>query len=113
MALKFLKDNGLSPIQQNFRCRLGELDLVMRDNNCLVIVEVRYRGNRSLVPAGLTVDPRKQRKLIRTAALYLAWNPRYANHAVRFDVVGIDTNAESKTSIEWIRDAFRPAVASL
>jgi len=85
----------------------------MRDDNCLVIVEVRYRGNNSLVSAGLTIDRRKQQKLIRTTALYLAWNPRFADHTVRFDVIGIDRNADSKTTIEWIRDAFRPVDASL
>ena len=85
----------------------------MRDDNCLVIVEVRYRGSKSLVTAGLTIDRRKQQKLIRTTALYLAWNPRYADCTVRFDVVGIDVDACAEMRVEWIRDAFRPVDASL
>lgn len=113
LALNFLKQKGLTPIQQNFQCRLGELDLVMLDESCLVIVEVRYRGSNSLVSAGLTIDRRKQQKLIRTTALYLAWNPRYADCTVRFDVIGIDANAKAEIRIEWIRDAFRPADSSL
>ncbi len=113
LALNFLKKKGLTPVQQNFQCRLGELDLVMLDENSLVIVEVRYRGSNSLVAAGLTVDRRKQQKLIRTTALYLAWHPRYADCTVRFDVIGIDATAKDEMSIEWIRDAFRPADSSL
>jgi putative endonuclease len=113
LAFQFLQDQGLTPVQRNFRCRLGEIDLIMRDDNCLVVVEVRYRGSRSLVTAGLTIDRRKQQKLIRTTALYLAWNPRYADCTVRFDVVGIDVNAEAEMCVEWIPDAFRPVDASL
>lgn len=100
-------------MQRNFQCRLGELDLIMRDQDCLVVVEVRFRGSGSLVSAGLTIDRRKQQKLIRTTALFLAWNQRYADCPVRFDVVGIDVNARDEMSIEWIRDAFRPADARL
>jgi putative endonuclease len=113
LALQFLQNEGLTPVQRNFRCRLGELDLIMHDDNCLVIVEVRYRGSNSLVPASLTIDQRKQRKLIRTAALYLAWNQRFANSPLRFDVLAIDADTRNEISIEWIRDAFRPADASL
>ena len=113
LAFQFLTEQGLTPVQRNFQCRLGELDLIMRDDNCLVIVEVRYRGSKSLVTAGLTIDRRKQQKLIRTTALYLAWNPRYADCTVRFDVVGIDVDACAEMRVEWIRDAFRPVDASL
>jgi putative endonuclease len=113
LALKFLCDKGLTPIRRNFQCRLGELDLIMRDDQCLVVVEVRYRGSKSLVTAGLTIDRRKQQKLIRTTALFLAWSPRYANDPLRFDVVGIDVNAHAEVHVEWIQDAFRPTDASL
>jgi putative endonuclease len=109
LALQFLQQKGLTAVQRNFQCRLGELDLIMRDHDCLVIVEVRYRSSRSLVPAGQTIDRRKQEKLIRTTALFLAWNERFANRPLRFDVVGIDADSCDEISIEWIRDAFRPA----
>ena len=80
----------------------------MQDAECLVFVEVRYRSNDDFVPARLTVDLHKQRKLIRTAALFLARRARFANSVVRFDVVAIEGD-----SIEWIRDAFRPGDSSL
>ena len=77
----------------------------MRDEDCLVIVEVRCRNARSLVAAGQTIDYRKQSKLIRTAALFLAWNDRFASMPMRFDVVGIDVDANGNPSVNWIRDA--------
>ena len=76
----------------------------MLDRHCLVFAEVRFRHNDRFVAAGLTVDYHKQKKLIRTAALYLAKRPRFANHTVRFDVVAIEGD-----TVNWIRDAFRPA----
>ncbi len=85
----------------------------MRDDQCLVIVEVRFRSSTSFVAAELTIDLRKQRKIIRTTALFLAWNERFANMPVRFDVVGIDANDSGESTIKWIRDAFRPGDSSL
>ena len=113
LALRYLLEHGLTLIRQNFSCRLGELDLVMRDEHCLVIVEVRYRTDRTIVSAGQTIDYRKRLKLIRTAAMFLAWNEEFATMPLRFDVVGIDTDTNGRSSINWIRDAFRPADARL
>lgn len=113
LALEYLLRQGLVPIRQNFSCRLGELDLVMQDEHCLVVVEVRYRSDGAIVAAGQTIDYRKQQKLIRTAAMFLAWNEKFAAMPLRFDVVGIDTDANGQSSINWIRDAFRPADARL
>ncbi len=80
----------------------------MLDEDCLVFVEVRYRGGKRISPASLTVDVHKQRKLIRTAAMYLARRSRFAGRTVRFDVAAIDG-----ASMQWLRDAFRPEDASL
>jgi putative endonuclease len=107
-AEDFLIQQGLSPITQNFRCRLGEIDLVARDRDCLVFVEVRSRGTGSFARARVTVDIHKQRKLIRAAALYVTKRPQFANSVMRFDVVAIDADERGETTIEWIKDAFRP-----
>ena len=80
----------------------------MLDDGCLVFVEVRYRAENRFVAARSTVDARKQRKLIKTAAMFLAKKAGYAHRTVRFDVVAIECD-----SIEWIRDAFRPTDSSL
>lgn len=113
LADRFLKRQGLKPVAQNFRCRLGEIDLIMLDDDCLVFVEVRYRASNRFSRAGLTVDIHKQRKLIRTAALFLAKRPQFTDSIVRFDVIAIDADEDGNKTIEWIKDAFRPADSSL
>ena len=95
-------------IDRNFRCRLGEIDLVMQDGECLVFVEVRYRKAHGFGSAATSVDVRKQRKLTRAARFFLSRHRRLANRPVRFDVIGIDVVAGDELRIEWIRDAFRP-----
>ncbi len=104
---------GLVPVSRNFRCRLGEIDLIMLDNACLVFVEVRYRASNRVASARHTVDIHKQRKLIRTAALFIAKRSRFANSIVRFDVIAIDADEHGGQTLEWIKDAFRPGDSRL
>jgi putative endonuclease len=105
-ALRFLEARGLKPLARNFRCRLGELDLVMLDDSCLVFVEVRFRAGNFVLPA-LSVDGRKQKKLALAAGLYLARTPRLADRPVRFDVVSVERAPDARGRIQWIKDAFR------
>ena len=107
LARDHLTAQGLTEIARNFRCRMGEIDLVMQDGNCLVFVEVRFRNQNRYASAAGSVDQHKQRKIIRTAAAFLGRYPKYSGCAVRFDVVGLDQCGD-QTSISWIRDAFRP-----
>lgn len=113
VAEQYLRRRGIAPLIRNFRCRLGEIDLIALDDQDLVFVEVRYRGPGSLARAGFTVDVHKQRKLIRTAALFTASRPQYALSVMRFDVVAIDVDIDGVQTVEWIRDAFRPADSRL
>ena len=113
LATEFLKRQGLVPITKNFRCRLGEIDLIASDGNAIVFVEVRYRAHNRFSRAGLTVDIHKQRKLIRTAALFITARPRYSNCVMRFDVVAIDADERGEKTIDWIKDAFRPGDSRL
>lgn len=106
IACRFLIDNGLRPVARNYRCRGGEIDLIMMDSQCLVFVEVRCRASNAFVTPGLTVDTRKQRKIIRTAAMFLSRKRQFANARVRFDVIAIE--GRSAGNVRWIRDAFRP-----
>lgn len=106
-ALRYLSGKGLTAVTRNFRTRRGEIDLVMLEGRCLVFVEVRSRGRRSLVRATLTVDYRKQRKLVSAASMFLARNPLFRGHACRFDVVGVDRDEGGEARVEWLRDAFR------
>jgi putative endonuclease len=108
LAERFLTRRGLTTLTRNYYCRFGEIDLIMAGDSCVVFVEVRYRSNHRFAMPALTVDRRKQRKLVRAAAVYVAGRPRLSSHIMRFDVVGIEGK-----SIEWIADAFRPPDSSL
>ncbi len=66
-ALAFLQGQGLTPVTRNFRCRSGEIDLIMQDGNTLVFVEVRKRKNRLYGGAAASITPAKQQKLIKNA----------------------------------------------
>jgi putative endonuclease len=83
----------------------------MLDGECLAFVEVRYRASTDFVAPVDTVEYHKQRKIIRTAAMFVARNRAYARHTMRFDVVAI-SGAEN-LSVSWIKDAFRPNNSTL
>lgn len=110
-ALRFLIREGLNPVTRNFRSRGGEIDLIMLHGDCLTFVEVRYRKSTRFSAPALTVDRHKQRKIVRTAALFLAAKPQYARLASRFDVVAVTGGVDS--TIEWLQDAFRPVNSTL
>lgn len=107
LARVYLGQRGLRPLDANYRCRAGEIDLVMRDGNTLVFVEVRYRRSEAFGSAAETVAVPKQRRIIKTASRYLQQHPRWANDRCRFDVVAISGDA-GQADIEWIRNAFEP-----
>ncbi len=107
-ARTFLKRRGLTAVASNFHTRRGELDLVMRDGDCLVFVEVRFRRASSPVDAALTVDARKQQKLAQAATIFLARHGEFRHSPCRFDVVGIDRDDRGQERIHWLCDAFRP-----
>jgi len=110
-AFDYLIERGLHPVARNFHCRGGEIDLIMIHDQCLVFVEVRYRSTANFAQPGHTVDRHKQRKIIRTAAMFYARNRAYASNVMRFDVVAIEGG--DPPTILWIRDAFRPDDSTL
>lgn len=111
IALNYLLDRGLKKKQLNFRCRFGEIDLIMSDARELVFVEVRYRRQTAYGGAAASVTLAKQRKLIRTAHCYL--QRHHHTKQCRFDVLDIcGTGFTAKNSksppyrINWIKNAF-------
>ena len=108
IALDYLLARDLKLVARNFRCRVGEIDLIMKHGTCLVFIEVRYRKPNRFATATLSVDSRKQKKLLRAAAFFLCRRPHFANHVVRFDVVALDGPSELRSTIQWLQDAFRP-----
>lgn len=84
-AEAFLVQQGLTLVARNFRCRMGEIDLIMRDSATLVFVEVRQRRHAAFGGALESIDHHKQRKLTACAEVYLSRLPRLP--PCRFDVV--------------------------
>jgi putative endonuclease len=105
-ALDYLQARGLRLLERNFRSRYGEIDLIMREADCLVFIEVRYRRRRDYGGAAASVDRNKQARLVSTALYYLQRHPGSAQQATRFDVVAL-TELGKTTTIEWICDAFQ------
>ena len=107
LAGAWLRRRGLRPLEVNYRCRAGEIDLVMRDRNTLVFVEVRYRGRGSFGSGAESVNRTKQLRLIKAASRYLQQHPQWADGLCRFDVVSLSGD-EGNPEVEWIRHAFEP-----
>ncbi len=99
-AEAYLAARGLAPVARNWRCRFGEIDLVMQHGATLVFVEVRLRRNADYGGAAASVTPAKQKKLLAAARLYLAGLKTMP--ACRFDVVTLA--GEGVT--DWIQNAF-------
>ena len=102
-AERFLVQQGLRTLARNWHCRHGELDLVMLDGEALVFVEVRMRSPRGFGGGIESVDQRKQLRLTRAAALFLADRPEWQERPCRFDVLAIDGPGGVE---HWLRDAF-------
>ncbi|MGY6587868.1 MAG: YraN family protein [Wenzhouxiangella sp.] len=107
-AEDFLNQRGLTLVERNYRCRSGEIDLVMLDSSddsvdVLVFVEVRLRGRGAHADSLDSVDQGKQRKLITAARHYLMSRPEWSEHPCRFDVLGLDPDAQG---LRWVRHAF-------
>jgi putative endonuclease len=103
-TLDFLQQRGLRLIERNYRCRYGEIDLIMEDGRTVVFVEVRFRGSLRFGGALESVDRRKQAKLLTTAMCFL--KERRLDRPARFDVAALSPAANG-LAIEWVRDAFQ------
>lgn len=104
LASAFLQKQGLVFLERNFRCKAGEIDLIMRDGDILVFVEVRLRSNPFFAQAAESITWNKQRKLVNTAQLYLQQHKLFDKVSCRFDVIAIESN-QIKLA-DWIQNAF-------
>ncbi|MCX7981641.1 MAG: YraN family protein [Syntrophales bacterium] len=104
-AAKFLREKGLKVLERNYRCPLGELDIIAREGQTIVFIEVKSRcSDRFGLPIE-GVDERKCRRLSRLALYYLK-EKGWEGCKARFDVIGIMMGNEGKVEIDWVRDAF-------
>lgn len=102
-ARDYLISQGLKWHESNYRSRLGEIDLIMRDGDYLVFVEVRARTSPAFGGAIESITYNKKQKLMKTASLYLLAKKLQDKQAIRFDVLSIEGRAPK---ITWIKNAF-------
>ena len=98
-AAALLARHGLAIVDRNYRTRLGEIDLIAREGDCLVFVEVRSRAGDAFGDALESIGPRKVSRIVAAARQYLSNFVRLP--PCRFDVVALDAGEP-----RWIRDAF-------
>ena len=106
IAADFLRAKGLEILERNYLRRLGELDIIARDRDVLVIAEVRTRTSERYGGAAASVDARKQQRLIRAASLLLQQRRDLARLRVRFDVIAVLDIDRETPRVEWIQHAF-------
>ena len=100
LARRYLEQAGLQLVKRNYRCRQGEIDLIMRDADCLAFIEVRYRRSAGFGSPAESVTRTKQRRIILAARHYLQRHPTPLD--CRFDVLAITGTQRT----EWLKNAF-------
>ncbi len=104
-AAKFLKDKAYEIVATNYRCRYGEIDIVARDNNQIVFVEVRTKKGRSFGTPEESVGSIKQSRMVSAAQTYLQ-DKGFENSDWRIDVVAIEVNSRDKVQrIDVLKNA--------
>lgn len=105
IAEAYLRGQGFFILANNYRCKTGEVDIVAREGDTIVFVEVKSRRNLTYGPPQLAVTPFKQRQIARTALTWLAHHKK-TNVNARFDVIAILAPEHEVPQIEHIRNAF-------
>ena len=100
-SAEYLKGQGLFILKYNYRCRHGEIDLIARDNEYLVFIEVKYRKGNWSGRALEAVNFAKQKTICKVARYFLAVEYHNVDIPCRFDVVGIDDK-----KVYWVKNAF-------
>ena len=105
LALEYLQKQGAYLLQSNYRCRYGEIDLIMKHQKTITFVEVRKRDSCCHGSPLETVDYRKQQKIIRSAYTYLKEHRLYETMPCRFDIVGVTLQKE-EYHLTWHKNAY-------
>ncbi len=100
MAVEFLKSHGVKILERNYQNRFGEIDIIGREDNILLFIEVKYRKNESFGYPLEAVGFAKREKIRKMARFFLNEN-HYYHYNIRFDCIGI-----IGSQIEWIKGAF-------
>ena len=110
IAASYLTAHGAEVLERNYRRRLGELDVIAREGDTLLIVEVRTRSTNAYGGAAASIDGRKRRRIVRAAQQLLQQRRSLARLAVRFDVIVVSDVEKPNPRVEWIRHAFDTSV---
>ena len=104
-AARYLRRRGMRIMETNYRCRLGEIDIVAGDDGTVVVVEVKSKGGRRFGRPEEMVTIAKRRKLTALAVIWLR-HRGYAGRGLRFDVVALDWDGGSLVEVRHYRGAF-------
>lgn len=105
-AARYLEGKGCRLLTRGFRCRFGEIDLIVRHSDTICFVEVKFRQTLRFGGAAYAIPATKQRKLIKTAQYFILSNTGLANQAMRFDALLIQRQADNSDRYDWIQNAF-------
>jgi putative endonuclease len=106
LAYIFLSNEGLKPLKRNYLCSAGELDLIMKDGEVIVFIEVRARSSNKFVDAIETIDERKKSHIIRASEHFLQKHRLTNSRICRFDVILFSGGFPDINNIVWIKAAF-------
>ena len=106
IAADFLRAQGLEILERNYRRRLGELDIIARDGDVLIVAEVRTRASDRYGGAAASVTGRKQQRLVRAAAQLLQQRRDFSHLRVRFDVLAVSRADAGSPKVQWLQHAF-------
>ncbi len=106
LARDYLVRRGLKLVSENYRCRFGEIDLIMSDQESVCFIEVKYRKSQGYGGAISAIPRQKQRKIVKTALFFMAEHKSMAHRAMRFDALIIQQHFPGSSSVDWIRNAF-------
>lgn len=104
-ATAYLLAQGFTLVARNFRCPLGEIDIIVKNAQQLIFVEVKQRRSQHFGAAAEMVTPSKQKKIILSAQVFLQQHAKYRHLNPRFDVIALDTSG-IEAEITWIPHAF-------
>ena len=109
LATEYLTECGYKVLERNFSCRTGEIDIIARNKEYIVFIEVKARANLNYGLPCEAVNYHKQNVIGKVAAAYLA-NKKIVDENCRFDVIEVLACGDRVTNINHIIDAFQPRI---
>jgi putative endonuclease len=104
-ARRFLQKQGLRLLASNYRCRYGELDLIMSDREILVVIEIRYRRHTNFMLPAESITRAKRQRIARATLHFMQHNTSHRSRPVRFDVLSV-SGPITRPTMDWIPGAF-------